>query len=95
MPRYAFRLVALIGDEANRPEVCQGIFQFPTPCSIALIIWDVTFAYTSGRSTAVFSLVDIEADLQLWCLGAVPDWRPMRSRLRSSVRFPLLIEHQN
>src|ERR1700733_5844708 len=60
MPRYAFLLVALIGDEANRPDVCQGILQFPTPCSIALMIWDVTFAYTSSFSVEVFSFVDIE-----------------------------------
>ena len=26
-----FLLVALIGDDANRPEVCQGIRQFPRP----------------------------------------------------------------
>src|ERR1700733_15315358 len=65
MPRYAFLLVALIGDEANRPEVCHGIRQFPTPCSIALTIWDVTFAYTSGLSGAGFSFVDVAAPLKL------------------------------
>jgi hypothetical protein len=57
MPRYAFLLVALIGDEASRPDVCHGIRQLPTPCSIALIIWDVTRAYTSSFSVEVFSFV--------------------------------------
>ena len=65
MPRYGFLLVALIGEKASRPDVCQGILQFPTPCSIALTIWDVTFAYTSGFSVEVFSFVDIEAPIKL------------------------------
>jgi len=78
MPRYGFLLVALTGDEENRPEVCQGIFQVPTPFSIAAMIWDVTFAYTSGF---VFSFVDIEADPQLWCLGTTSDAHLVRSRL--------------
>jgi hypothetical protein len=35
-------LVTLIGEKANFPEVCHGIRQLLTPCSIALMIWDVT-----------------------------------------------------
>ena len=50
---------------AFRPVVCQGIRQFPTPFSIALMIWDVTVSYTSRFSVAVFSFVDIEAPIQL------------------------------
>jgi hypothetical protein len=62
-----------MGDEAKRPDVCHGMRQFPTPCSIALMIWDVTRAYTSSFSVEVFSFVDIEAPNQLLCLGIVPD----------------------
>jgi len=38
MPLYGFLLVTLIGENANFPEVCQGIRQLLTPCSIALMI---------------------------------------------------------
>ena len=43
MPRYGFLLVTLIGLKTLiLPDVCQGIRQFPTPCSIALTIASVT-----------------------------------------------------
>jgi hypothetical protein len=42
MPLYAFLLVTLIGEKANRPDVCQGMCQLLTPFSIALIIWAAT-----------------------------------------------------
>jgi hypothetical protein len=44
MPLYGFLLVTLIGEKAKRSLVCQGIFQVPAPCSIALMIWAVTLA---------------------------------------------------
>ena len=60
IPLYAFLLVTLIGEKANLPDVCQGIRQEVTPCSIALTIWDVTLAYTSRLSVAVLSVLGIE-----------------------------------
>ena len=59
MPLYGFLVVTLIGENANFPEVCQGMRQLLTPASIALTIWDVTRWYTSCFSDAVFSLLDI------------------------------------
>ena len=59
MPLYGFLLITLTGENANFPEVCHGIRQLLTPASIALTICDVTRAYTSGFSDAVFSFVDI------------------------------------
>ncbi len=59
MPRYGFRLVTLIGLKAKRLLVCHGIFQLPTPCSIALMIASVTLRYTSRFSVAVESMLDI------------------------------------
>src|ERR1019366_5274692 len=59
MPLYGFLLVTLMGEKAYRPEVCQGIDQFPTPCSIAVIIASVTVRYTSRFSVALLSEVDI------------------------------------
>ena len=72
MPLYGLRLMALMGDEANRPDVCQGIRQFPTPFSIAVMIWDVTRAYTSV-DVAVFSFTDIVKINLSRCSGIVPD----------------------
>src|SRR5947207_13107300 len=59
MPRYGFLLVTLTGEHANLPEVCQGIRHVLTPASIALMIWDVTRAYTSCFSVAVISGVAV------------------------------------
>src|SRR5207248_3514519 len=81
MPRYAFLLVALIGDAASLPDVCQGIFQLPTPCSIAWMIWDVTRAYTSGFWAEVFSSVDIEAPFSFGVQG------PRRTAIRRGPVF--------
>jgi hypothetical protein len=61
MPRYGFLLMALIGLKANFPEVCQGILQLLTPCSIAFTIESVTLRYTSSFGK-VFSFVDIKVD---------------------------------
>ena len=69
-----------MGEKAKRPLVCQGIRQLLTPCSIALTIWDVTRAYTSCFSVAVFSVPDIVLDLSTRCLGAVPGSSLTRSR---------------
>ena len=59
MPRYGFLLDTLIGLNTNRPEVCHGMRHVPAPCSIAVMIWSVTRAYTSRYSVAVLSEVDI------------------------------------
>jgi hypothetical protein len=59
MPRYGFRLVTLMGEKENRPDVCQGIRHVPTPCSIALMIASVTLRYTSRFSVVVESMLDI------------------------------------
>ena len=59
MPRYGFRLVTLMGEKENRPDVCQGIRQVPTPCSIALMIASVTLRYTSRFSVEVESMLEI------------------------------------
>jgi hypothetical protein len=76
--------MTLTGENANLPEVCHGIRQFPTPCSIALTIWDVTRWYTSCLGVMVLSCVDIEAPLKLWCSGATSSANLARSRFASA-----------